>query len=328
MITKKEIERGVSSQEIAEDDEIFSAIELNKEDIKPLTWIVKGIIPREGILILVAPPKAGKSLFILNIILDAVLGLNMLGTCDPCKIDKVLYIDLEDGKRRAKDRMGKILQGEPYPENLHFALVWPRIGNGGLEKLRDEIEKHGYRLIVIDTFGKLQSPRKSANQYSYQHDIKDINELREIATEYDIPIILIHHTRKQGSNDWIDLVSGTHGIAGSADTLLFLERDRGSTDGTLYVSGRDVDEASYKIIFDKDTCSWTIAGLADGSELSKPRMEILNLLRSYDGTMSPKEIAEKLGKTDGSVKKQLANLVRNGDVLRPEHGQYTDRIRG
>jgi hypothetical protein len=51
-----------------------------------------------------------------------------------------------------------------------------------------------------------------------------------------------HHTRKEAATDVVDTASGTNGIAGSADTIGVLVRERGEQAGTLSVVGRDLDE--------------------------------------------------------------------------------------
>src|SRR3712207_7465679 len=45
-------------------------------------------------------------------------------------------------------------------------------------------------------------------------------------------------------------------LAGAADTILVLTRERGRADATLYVRGRDVPEADHALGFDPVTCRW------------------------------------------------------------------------
>ena len=71
---------------------------------------------------------------------------------------------------------------------------------------------------------------------------------------------MLHHTRKMEAEDPLDTVSGTLGLAGCADTVLVLNRSSQGT--TLYVRGRDIEEAEHAISFDKHACSWTILGAA------------------------------------------------------------------
>ena len=62
-------------------------------------------------------------------------------------------------------------------------------------------------------------------------------------------LVINHHARKATSDDFVDAVSGTHGLAGAADTVLVLTRNRTETPGLLQVSGRDVAEGEYALNF-------------------------------------------------------------------------------
>jgi hypothetical protein len=66
-------------------------------------------------------------------------------------------------------------------------------------------------------------------------------------------VILVHHDRKQGVGakadpDVFTRISGTRGITGAADTLLFLETNREERGlGTLHITGRDVAEQQLEL---------------------------------------------------------------------------------
>ena len=71
-------------------------------------------------------------------------------------------------------------------------------------------------------------------------------------------LLVVHHTRKLDSADFVDSVSGTQGLAGAADYVLVLKRQRHSTDATLAVTGRDVPEAEYAPL--SHDGRWTLDG--------------------------------------------------------------------
>ena len=50
-------------------------------------------------------------------------------------------------------------------------------------------------------------------------------------------LLVVHHTRKLTSGDWMDSTSGTQGLNGSADFTIALERGRGDGSALLKVSG-------------------------------------------------------------------------------------------
>jgi hypothetical protein len=72
-------------------------------------------------------------------------------------------------------------------------------------------------------------------------------------------LLVNHHQRKAGADDFIDVVSGTAGLAGAADTIIVLSRDRQEAAGLLKVTGRDVAEGEYAVTF-KDGAVWELDG--------------------------------------------------------------------
>ena len=103
---------------------------------------------------------------------------------------------------------------------------------------------------------------------------------------------MLHHTRKMEAEDPLDTVSGTLGLAGCADTVLVLNRTAQGT--TLYVRGRDIEEAEHAITFDKDACRWTILGNASDVHRSNERGRILDALQG-NRALTPQDIAASTG---------------------------------
>ena len=295
----------------------------------PLEWLIPDIIPLEGVTMLVGSPKSGKSLFVLNIIISYLVSdiiLNFYPT--PDKKINILYLDLEASKRRIKERAMKIIGDSPCPTNLVIANDWPRFGEGSLEKLRYRLGLEHFDLVIIDILGKVQSMRKVSNVHSYSLDQQEIDKFSQICKDFRTSIILVHHTRKAKSEDWVDMVSGSHGISGTVDTLLYLYRVKGQTGATLHVVGRDIEEETYRLDFDKSSKRWEMIGRVEDiiSNVSKESLRILNLLNAHEGMLTPTVIANQLGKSVGSVKMHLLNLLKDDLILREKYGHYTKRI--
>lgn len=98
--------------------EMFNGAWLDTQEFPPLEYAVPGIIP-EGFGLLVSPPKAGKSWLVCGIGLACATGGLALGRIH---VDKrpVLYLALEDGKRRLQSRSRRIMCGQPIPAGIHF----------------------------------------------------------------------------------------------------------------------------------------------------------------------------------------------------------------
>jgi hypothetical protein len=72
-------------------------------------------------------------------------------------------------------------------------------------------------------------------------------------------LLVNHHDRKANADDFVDAVSGTHGLAGAADTIIVLARDRQESAGLVKVTGRDVAEGEYAVRF-LDGAVWELQG--------------------------------------------------------------------
>jgi hypothetical protein len=189
----------------------FGADALQTETFPPLTYLLPGLLP-EGLCLFVSRPKLGKSLLALDIAIATAAGRFVLGMLKPQVTGEVLYLALEDGKRRLQRRLTKLLPtfNGKWPPGLTFACEWPRSDQGGLADvegwIKDALEKGKHpHLIVVDTlalFRKLVS-----GEQAYQEDYTAVAELQKLASKYNITIIVIHHDRKSGANDVFDTVS-------------------------------------------------------------------------------------------------------------------------
>ena len=106
---------------------------------------------------------------------------------------------------------------------------------------------NGKPLIILDTLGKARPPRPpGADLYAWDYAIG--TQLKDtIDAAPGASLLVVHHTRKAESSDFVDSVSGSQGIAGSADFLLVLSRKRHSDEALLSVTGRDIVEAEYAL---------------------------------------------------------------------------------
>lgn len=235
-------------------------------DLPPREFIVDGLIPC-GLTLLTAAQKTGKSWMALDLCLSVAQGTHFLGR--RTMQAEALYLALEDTPQRLQDRQNKLLCSEDAPHGVYYVYgaISRRIDSGLLESLTLCLLEHpDIRLVVIDTFQMVRSGpvRKES---AYEADYREASLLKQFADEHRLAIVLIHHTRKEeATKDPFDLISGTMGLPGAADTSIVLVRSRrkggnATTDaGTMYITGRDVDEAEYKVSFDTVDMRWNITG--------------------------------------------------------------------
>jgi hypothetical protein len=275
----------------------MTAKDLQHRHFAPVSCVIPDLVP-EGLSLLVGRPKLGKSWMALDMCL-AVSGARFcLGKRKPAEGD-VLCCALEDNSRRLRRRIDRLLppKSHAWPERLMLATEWRRLDKGGVDDLQEWVESVPKpKLIVLDTLAGVRPIRQ---QNGYMEDYESVVT--------PIAILVLHHTRKMEADDPIDTVSGTLGLPGCADTILVLNRTSQGT--TLYVRGRDIEEAEHAVTFDKIGCRWTILGDATEVHHSRERGKILEVLLEATDEMGPKEISIATGMPDNNVRRLLHKMV-------------------
>jgi RecA-family ATPase len=211
----------------------FTAEQLQRMKFEPISWLVSNIIPAEGVTLLCSRPKFGKSWLAYDLCIGATTNRFILGEIKPAQGD-VLYLALEDSKRRLKRRMTKLLPtfSGKWPDRPTITTEWRRLHEGGLDDIRawyeDAKAKGGRPIVVaIDVLAKVRKP--SGNKPVFEADYEALTGLCHLARELNIAIVVIHHTRKMAADDLMETVNGSYGITGAVDTVLVMASKAGSS---------------------------------------------------------------------------------------------------
>jgi hypothetical protein len=299
-------------------DHTISAYDLEERIYPPIRYVIPGIIP-EGTSLLVGRPKVGKSWLALDLALSVASGTPCLGGRIPESGD-VLYCALEDNERRLKSRITKLRRDveAPWPRRLTLSTKWARLNKGGSRDIKDWADGvEQPRLVILDT---LASIRPVDTREGYAADYEALTEVHRLANDRGIAVLVLHHQRKVDAEDPLDTISGTLGLAGCVDTPIILAS--GKNGKTLYVRGRDVEEAEYAVEFDKLACRWKILGSADDVHRSETRQKIIAALKKAGALMSPSDLAEATGLSPQVIKVRLSGMLNDGEVAKAGRGQY------
>lgn len=240
----------------------ITAADLQKKDIPPIKFIVEKLIPI-GLSILASPPKYGKSWMVLALCLAVAIGGRFLGyTTNKCGC---LYLALEDSQHRLKSRLNKLLNGREAPAGFHFATASHDIDNGLFDELEDFLKKYPETgLIVIDTLQRIRGAAHG-KEGAYATDYREMSVLKSFADKHNAAILLVHHLRKmKDEGDPFNMISGTNGIMGVADTTMVLTKEKRGEEKTIFsATGRDIESNDTILQFNKDTCYWENLGDID-----------------------------------------------------------------
>jgi hypothetical protein len=301
-------------------NDIITAGELSRKTFAPLRYVVPGYIT-EGVTIFAGKPKIGKSWLLYDICIGCSSDRFVLGTVKPTQGD-VLYLALEDSQRRLQSRLAKLCPHSSISDRLTLTTNWRRAQEGGVRDIAEWCESvPNPTLVVIDTLEKFRPPAK-AGVAAYTTDYEAITELHKLSHERGIAVVVIHHVRKMDAEDPFDMVSGTNGLTGAADTILVLKRQAGAV--TLHARGRDIDEQETACEFNKSSCRWTLLGQAEEVHSSGQRLAILAALKEADdGGLHISEILTATARTDrNAVDQLLYKMHRDREVVRIKRGVY------
>lgn len=310
---------------------IWHADELQQETFAKPRWVVERIIP-EGLSVLIGGKSLGKSWVAYDSSLSVATGTKALGELNTDKGD-VLYLALEDSDARVQERLNAVLAGTPAPHNLSVTTEWPNEDGGGLGYLESWLTDHAgtARLVVVDMLVLFRGKRNPKAD-SYQEDYETGRRIRQLAITHHVAIVVVHHTNRNArAEDWMDRVSGTTGIAGPADRVMYLDRKRGEDRAWLRFDGRVGQAGSIPMAWDADRCRWLAnsSSVLEKLEVSPParvlspeREEILDVIRACGRPLSPADIAPIVDKSANAVRQLLLGMKRDRDVVSLPGGGY------
>jgi len=299
---------------------IFGADELMAKKLPEPRRAIEGLLP-EGLTILGGKPKVGKSWVCLGLGVAISTGGMALGAV-PVKEGEVLYLALEDSERRLQERLTLVLAGGKAPEGFKFATEWPLLADGGLALLADWLTEHpACRLVIVDTLQKVRVPARSgANAYADDYSV--LSPIKELADSHRVPIVVVHHLRKEGADDPLDQFSGTTGLTGAADTLISLSREKETVDAVLYVRGRDVEERQLALQWDKELTAWVLVGESKDFAKTHHRGKVVALAMEM-GSIHAVDVVERFGMSSDAARQLLRRMFRDEELVRVGKGEYS-----
>jgi DNA-binding transcriptional ArsR family regulator len=300
---------------------VFSIADLVDEELPPAKWVVPDLLP-EGVTLLAGKPKMGKTWLAQGLAVAISTGGMALGI-KPVEQGEVLYLALEDPKRRLHKRFKKLLT-DTRPRGLTGAIEWPSLDQGGAEQLDDWCALHpDLRLVVIDTLKKVR-PQTNGQRSVYDADYEALEVLLPVAAEHEVAFLVVHHLRKMDADDPLDTISGSTGLSAGVDGTWVLKRDRGSADAYLFVDGRDVEEpGEFALRWDAQLTSWQLLGDAEEYRIGETRAKILRALAdAAPEPMSPQDIAIEIEESIDNVRHTLRRMDKDGQVKKVGYGKY------
>lgn len=182
--------------------------------------LIPGLMPADGITLLTAPPKIGKTMFACQAALAALEGRSFLGFPAGPAVS-VLYCDNESSNDELKQRFD-MLKGDardPYALQFcrdHFQLA----KDDDVDGLIEIVATGGHKLVIIDTLATymLGVDENDAGSVS-----RPLHGLRRLQQETGAALLVVAHAPKSENNGRIAAKTrGSNAITAAASTLMVL----------------------------------------------------------------------------------------------------------
>lgn len=185
-------------------------------------YLVKGLLPREGLAVIWGPPKCGKSFWIYDLGMHVALGWKYRGR--RVRAGSVVYIACEGerglGARTEAFRQARLTEDADPP----FWLLTTRLDLVRdvaelIEDVRAAIGTDGCALIIIDTLNRSIAGSESRDEDMSAY-VKAADRLREA---FGGLVALVHHCGVNGERP-----RGHTSLTGAADVQIAVKHDAAS----------------------------------------------------------------------------------------------------
>jgi AAA domain len=302
-------------------DELFNL------PIGAIEYVIPGMLPLGETALLVASPKAGKSLLAYDAAFAVATGeADFLG--EQVKQGKVLIIQCDESVNTARGRLIKRGFRHEDTENVQFVDSF-KITQ--LDLLEEWLESFRPTLVVIDSLRRISVGRDLSENSAEFADA--VYQLKELIARYNAAAILIHHSGKNQEAVGVDRVRGSSAISGAVWGVWHLDHilktdpknkkrktiDPKDPNRILSIFARDVEGQKLLVEFDPENNHWLNHGEEgiEESEINSRKTnedKILSLLKPIAPTgLEASELNETLNLGRG-IYSYLNRLLAKGVI--------------
>lgn len=271
-----------------------------------------------GLVLIAGRPKSKKSWLAMQIGIGASRNGETLGA--KVRRGRTLAILLEDNKIRTRKRLEFFgITPDNAPDNLHLFYTWPT-GDMGVARLDHWMQANpDTAVIIVDVLQRFRGAR-DPRQGPYEADYAMLGSLQRFASQHPgLTILVVHHTKKGGSDDPVEAINGTFGITGAADAYIVLVRRQDQERWAVHIDGRDWEAWQHDFLWEfKQATGWEWLGVLD-EDLTDRQSEILAMAK--DKPLTPSALALAFGIGKAAAHEALQGLVKK-DLMFNQGGKY------
>ncbi len=193
------------------------------QDLKPMEWIIKKILPAKSVIFLHAPPKVGKTFIGIDWAMSIATGEDWHGK-EIKQPGTVLYISGEGNNNILKRFQGWLNHNDVSADDANLLLSQrvfrlPTDQNNIIEAVISAMQEHGYpnvSSIILDTYIRTLD----GDENSSVDAAKYIAAADEIKERFSCAVVVIHHTNRNETR-----MNGSNTLLKNADCVYLLDGD-------------------------------------------------------------------------------------------------------
>jgi len=307
----------------------FTDEELDAMEIAPTPWIVEGLLA-PGLTLLVAPPKMGKSYFVLQMGLCVAAGRPFLGR--QTRQAKVSYFDLEEWPALLREKRDLIRKGNgivPGQAKIRYAMEM----SGGDITVQHDMQRHideGAELLIVDLLARVRNEvTEDAKVNAYARDYAALRSFADFIVQRNphVALVMVHHTNKGNHENWQSKISGSQGLAGATHTNMLMDHVdlRGVEDDKrkealkyrrFFVAGKAVEDDEMMLVKMPNGGGWEVTDKSPSEvKMQGKHAQILQVLREANGDwVTAKAVSTQVEGTPASTKQMLIRMAHKGEI--------------
>ena len=287
---------------------------------------VTGLMPGEGLCVLLGAEKTGKSLLGFQLALCLCGGIPFLGF--PVTSCNVLLVEEEGSVAALQSRMSVIasalgVRHSDLPLLVLHRCRWRLDDPQHIAAISDFISAHDIRVVVLGPLAQLADVEDENRAMGFNRVARN---LADVATITHTLFVLIHHRRKPDARrakrlsikEFFDTSRGTNALTAAMDVGLGLDRDPESQAGELVVLSRDGAPARMSLRFDPDSLVFSRSTQPTQGRKPVHAQRLVDRLREHR-TITAVNAADLLAVSLNTAKARLKDLEVDGVVERQDH---------
>ena len=288
--------------------------ELRAEPDREVEWLVEGVLPADGLSLIVSAPKVGKSTLGRCLAVATATGGEWLGRS--VKRGDVVHLALEERPATVRGHYDAL--GAP-DDGIHVLLGAAPPPAERLDWLRAAIREKDAAMVLVDP---VQRWVKISDGNDYSTVTERLGPYIDLAHDLGVHIALVHHSRK-GGGERGDEVLGSTAFYGSVDVVISLRVTEGRR--VFYASGRDGVDVEKTVLTMSDTGLVTVAGTKAAADRATLALRIYEWLVDQDEPVTKEQIRRGL-RVDGGARlvKALQQLAADRDLVTTGRGVRGD----